>query len=443
MKKGDFRLRAKRFFLTYASLLEGNYDYYELALKHYEEVFVMKRDDFRYVMSIENHEDGTPHLHVYLEFDSVQKIYSATKLDLTIQDKSYNMISHHGNYQAVKSQHSTISYIIKTGVDHCKTNKVLPVEGDKYYSSSTEHLHAILQQRGLRAATDTLYEMYPDLAISRGSTILSNLALAARYKYEKGREHKQLKHTLDDFIDIPKEIFSWIENPKQTLILYGPSGTGKTELAKAIVESMQMNWLFIRDLNGLKSLDPEYHEVVIFDDVTVQDFDRERLIHLFDTNNPSEIRVLYGIVVITEDIKRVFTTNNVLQFTQNDDALKRRTLRVEISNRLFKSNLPKIKEEQHPALWHRQSDSERDAQVSSFLTDNRNVIEATPVNSKLTTSTSSSPDDISSLGIAEARVSRSNTDKSDNISNVDKSETDVPKKRGRGRPKGSKNKKKK
>jgi len=144
--KKSFRLRTKRFFLTYPQLpLVDNLQ--EQAITNFERVFMMKRDNFRYVISEESHEDGNPHLHVYLEFDSVQGIYSQTKLDLVL--KGIGEQSFHGNYQTVKSEHAAIQYVIKAAesFDEFCTNKDLPVYLGKYFTSVEEHLHSIVVNR--------------------------------------------------------------------------------------------------------------------------------------------------------------------------------------------------------------------------------------------------------------------------------------------------------
>jgi hypothetical protein len=100
----------------------------EIALSHFENSFKMKRKDFQYLTSVEFHEDGNPHLHVYLEFGMPQSIYSESKLDIKIGDSSF-----HGNYQSVKSSNATIQYVIKVAgrFDNLNTNMNLPIYKNK------------------------------------------------------------------------------------------------------------------------------------------------------------------------------------------------------------------------------------------------------------------------------------------------------------------------
>lgn len=199
-QKSTFRMRARRFFLTYPQLPSVD-DLQEQVIINFERVFIMKREDFRYVISEEFHKDGNPHLHVYLEFDSVQAVYSESKLDLVltgIGEKSF-----HGNYQAVKSEHAILQYILKTAgsLEKICTNKDLPIYLGKYFTSVEEHLHSVLINEGLKPAITILYQMYPRVAIRRGSVIVKNLSSIAEYNYLKNS--KVLTRELDDFTGIP------------------------------------------------------------------------------------------------------------------------------------------------------------------------------------------------------------------------------------------------
>lgn len=61
-----------------------------------------------YVIAQEMHEDGTPHLHIWLQAREKKKfnIRDATKLDL---------LEHHGNYQAARNQSAVLKYVTKDG----------------------------------------------------------------------------------------------------------------------------------------------------------------------------------------------------------------------------------------------------------------------------------------------------------------------------------------
>ena len=73
---------------------------------------------------------------------------------------------------------------------------------------------------------------------------------------------------------------------------------------------MGLEVIFCRDRNSLR------HESIrsdltgiIFDDMQINQFTREEMIHMFDVENLSQIRVLYGEVNIPPKVSRIFTTN--------------------------------------------------------------------------------------------------------------------------------------
>ena len=94
-------------------------------------------------------------------------------------------------------------------------------------------------------------------------------------------------------------------------MLYGPSGTGKTELAKSILYSMKKDIKIIRDINELGNIIITENTGILFDDISLFHLPRESKIHLLDLETTSQIRILYGIATIPASTARIFTTNNL------------------------------------------------------------------------------------------------------------------------------------
>lgn len=335
-KEKEFRIRAKRFFLTYPQLPSDISDLEEQAVINYERIFDVGRSGFKYVICKELHDDGNPHLHVYLEFDIVQKIYSSTKLDLILGEDE---TQYHGNYQSVKSQHGTMKYIVKSApsFDSVVTNMMLPYYCGVYYSTCEEHLHQVLVNEGLAKARSVLFEHYPKEAIRRGSTLLGNLVNMSTYLRQiKVRANTKI-YDLNEFDIVWDVVWDWIEDPRcGTLVFYGPSGTGKTELAKSVLNSMGLNYIVVGDKNSLKHLDLSIHQAILFDDMNLEPIAREEFIALLDTANGGDIRILYNVVNIPGDVARIFTTNRPGELFRYDPAIERRAIPVEVIEPVWK-----------------------------------------------------------------------------------------------------------
>ena len=327
----DFRLRTKKFFLTYPQLPDL-LDLEEIALSTFEIVFRTSRRDFKYLISTERHIDGNPHLHVFLEFGLPQGIYSSTKLDLVLDGKIY-----HGNYQSVKSSHSTKQYIIKSvDIEKLNTNMTLPLYNNRYFTDINEHLYEVLVNEGEQAAVDVLYSMYPKESIQRGSTLLGNLGLASVYNSTKNESNKVPKYTLKDFAKVPTELLDWLkEKHPLTLLLFGPSATGKTELGKALLYERGARTVFIRNKHALKLFRPGFHQAILFDDLNPDDFVYEEIVHLIDQENESQIKIVYAFVKIPAHTLTIITTNRPEAYLKYGKAVERRLKLVSIPEPLF------------------------------------------------------------------------------------------------------------
>jgi len=95
-----FRLTGRQFFLTYPQCPISK----ELAITILTDISPV----VAYVAAEEKHEDGSPHLHIYLKFERKKMVKSPKCFDL-----EYDGITYHGNYQTVKNADATMNYIKK------------------------------------------------------------------------------------------------------------------------------------------------------------------------------------------------------------------------------------------------------------------------------------------------------------------------------------------
>lgn len=100
--KKRFQLKCRRLFLTFPQCSVTKEQAQERLLAKYPE------DLTWYIIAEEAHQDGTPHLHLALEF---KKEFSTRKLDV------FDFIGEkHGNYQSMKNQRKCVEYVTKHGV---------------------------------------------------------------------------------------------------------------------------------------------------------------------------------------------------------------------------------------------------------------------------------------------------------------------------------------
>lgn len=96
----SIRLTGKQFFLTYPQCPVSK----EVALISMED----KGHLTAYIISEEQHKDGTPHLHVYLKFERKKNFKSPKCFDIEFDGHTY-----HGNYQTVKNADAVMTYVKK------------------------------------------------------------------------------------------------------------------------------------------------------------------------------------------------------------------------------------------------------------------------------------------------------------------------------------------
>lgn len=336
---GKFRLRTKKFILTYSKLPNLD-DLEEQVLMSFEDIFGLECG-FNYLIVREAHETGEPHIHAFLEFHSVQNIYAADKLDIRLNLSNNEEQIFHGNYQSSRSKSGSIKYLLKSVSDYksLKTNMKLPVFDNKFYTNMEDHLFDVTKEEGLDKAIEVLYEFYPQQMVKQGSSIIRNLMIVEAHT-ENLRPDIPPKFKTTDFVISPT-LTNWIKEDKvQNLIMFGPSGTGKTELAKSITSSLGLKTLFVREKEALKKFG-SYHKAIIFDDLNLSKFEREELINLTDMDNISQVRCLYGTVFIPPRTLKIFTTNLIDPYLAYGKVITRRVLIVEIPKLLPASTVIK------------------------------------------------------------------------------------------------------
>lgn len=109
-----------------------------------------------------------------------------------------------------------------------------------------------------------------------------------------------------------------------TLVLFGPTGTGKTQLARSIFSFMGINYLEISDVNDFKNLDLTKHRGILLDEVDFSTLNRGLRLNILDASASKLIKVKYGFVRTEAFMPRIVTTNNLVDVHKNFKELKRR-----------------------------------------------------------------------------------------------------------------------
>ncbi len=322
-KAKGFRLNAKSLFLTYPKCtmdLRGVFVTLANRLQKYKALdWVFRR---------ELHEDGSPHVHVYLRFQRKVNITNASFLDLGNGE-------FHGNYQAAKSEKDVLEYVLKD-LDSKYDKRVLiyspsleariSAYGDLL---SLEQAALSLAQQGDVDAAMELYRLNDPKAylwrfISLERTLraiaLKSMGFTSKYRWSN--------------YEIPSDLeaaFVEARDSKKTLFIKGASGSGKTQMLLSFFDHMKLNPLRVTHPDGIRNFVAGHHKVIFYDDMNWSDMDRESLLSYLDVENVNTLDVKHTSMQIPGDIHRFAASNKSLEsyignVLRNDPALKRRVV---------------------------------------------------------------------------------------------------------------------
>lgn len=88
--------------------------------------------------------------------------------------------------------------------------------------------------------------------------------------------------------------------------MYGPTNTGKTELAKALLGPVP---LLVTHLDDLKSWDPDMYSGLVYDEANLLHLPREGQLHHLTLDHNVSIHARYFPAYLTKGRKTIFTTN--------------------------------------------------------------------------------------------------------------------------------------
>jgi len=227
-KSGRFRLQGKNFSITFPQCDVKK----EIAVGRIEQKFGSELKG--YLVCEENHKDGTPHLHVFLQFHD-KKTWCKTDCFDFIGDK-------HGNYQVTKGVRNWIIYCTK---DNNYVAKGVDVESVKKKKSPKNEEIAKSIMDG---------ESLVEINKKNPGYFMMNKRKIEEYESwvqcEKAKKQKieWVPPTLVDISDPNYQIARWIcLNIRQTrafkapqLYIWGPRNLGKTSLIEWLEKSLSV-----------------------------------------------------------------------------------------------------------------------------------------------------------------------------------------------------------
>lgn len=252
-----YRCRGLRFFLTYpqcphsASGALGN---------KCENLGCTK-----YIVARELHEDGSHHLHAYLEFESEQVYCGSDWADFIDDDGT----SRHGSYEAVRSARAAAAYVAKDGeYDSAgfSTGEIADIlrKAKRHHSVGAQATIGAALLEG--QAIEAIVSDYPQLMVSRNlDMIKSNVKLVMAYRNPlKGRVCTELdlwgQHKWEFDPNIPLRSSIKARMP----LLYGERQIGKS----TCIRSAPWRAYFIREpRNWVDFIEADY-DLIVLDEAT-------------------------------------------------------------------------------------------------------------------------------------------------------------------------------
>lgn len=287
-----FKFDSASFFLTYPQSGELTQDDIVNHLQSITTVLWLR-------IARELHEDGSPHYHVVGKF---------TRRYQSRNERVFDVAGKHPNIQSIRSVAKALQYVSKDGqfTDIGAVPSTEDSETDwlalAQQLSEGDYFRAAMQAKVSYMYADRFWKM----ARARAST-----EIGESYEADLTRECFEL------LVHQPSEVLS--------TVVVGPTGCGKTSWAKRVATKPA---LWVRHMDMLRAFRPDYHQSIIFDDMSFKHLPRETQIQITDSYDEQQLHVRYGVAIIPPKVMKIFTANEYPFIV--DPAVDRRVYKIEV-----------------------------------------------------------------------------------------------------------------
>lgn len=271
---------------------------------------------------------GRLHLQYYIEFS-----YSMPRT--TFQNRAHYQC----NYAARNGSPDSASLYCKKGEQSHKEWKEHHEHGENYGLNADFYEWGEISEQGKR--TD-LHDVIDDIQAGMKEHQLSLTHRACFRKHMKwcqrmiqlhGNHVERAEHSLAENClnlrvhPIPFDHPDWIGSAA----VGGNAGCGKTDFALSHFK----NPLIVSHVDKLKCFNPNFHDGIVFDDMSFTHFPLSAQKHLLDWTNDREINVKHDIAVIPKHTRKIFTYNyGEFPFDETNTAIKDRLYVLETDRSL-------------------------------------------------------------------------------------------------------------
>jgi len=313
---------AKALLLTYSQAPQLSR---ELILEHLKSLNNHSCQLLGVVIGQEHHVDQGIHYHAAVQWTSSR----------TWRPSMFDVNQVHPNIRTHRKGKSTFAESLMRMWRYPQKEDTNPLKWGTEPSLKRSRNQVALEAIGI-AETQSVENAPHFLKESQAMELVKNYHAIERSLTAMSQKAKRTKTEAKSIDSFKPNIIASIPDELKSLYIWGPSGKGKTQLARAILP----NALVISHTDQLRGCD--FSQGVIFDDFGVSHWPVTAVIHLVDWEVDRGINVKHGHVVIPAHTRKIFTYNNCIEYwmpsnasPEQQIAVKRRLYELELKAKCF------------------------------------------------------------------------------------------------------------